>query len=212
MNKTLRTAAIALIAVAATTRPALASGFTLELAAPPAVVGQSMVIQATGTIPLDQVQFPYWFSLEAIPTSVTTTCPADRWQAFQFVQGAGGAELAHSQRETPDAAGRFTIPVAVTPTAPGSVLLCGYTDDAMTNTLAVASLLVDIAPAATAPPSPWVQLKWDIRGCHALLGTAGARRCDRGAARRARAGCRRYAPRREAVCLRKVRRVARSAS
>ena len=101
-----------------------------------------------------------------------------------------------SQRETPDATGAFTIPVAVTPTAPGSVLLCGYTDDGMTNTLAIASLVLDIAPR------PWVQLKRDIRGCRALLGRAGARRCAHRAARRARAACQR-----EAACLRKVRRV-----
>jgi hypothetical protein len=102
-----------------------------------------------------------------------------------------------SQRETPNSAGAFAIPVAVTPSAPGSVLLCGYTDDGMTNTLASASLLMEIAPR------PWVQLRWDIRGCRALLGKAGANRCVRRAARRARAGCKR-----EAVCLRKVRRVA----
>src|SRR5262245_16823068 len=137
MNKTLRAAAIALIAVAATARPALASSdFTLALAAPPAVVGQPLVMQATGTIPLDEIQYPYWFSLAAIPSSVTASCPADRWEAVQFALGAGGTVVVLSQRETPDAAGAFTIPVAVTPSAPGSVLLCGYTDDGMTNTLA----------------------------------------------------------------------------
>lgn len=216
MHKTLIAVAVGLIAVAATARPALASGFTLELAAPPAVVGQPIVMQATGTIPVDEIQFPYWFSLNAIPTAVTTTCPLDRWQAVQFANAAGGTVIVLSQRETPDAAGQFTIPVAITPAAPGSVLLCGYTDDGLTNTLAQASLLLDIAPASAPParpPSPPMQLTHDIRGCHALLGTAGSRRCIRGAVRRARAACRRYpSPRREAGCLRKVRRVARSSS
>jgi hypothetical protein len=202
MNKTLRAAAIALIAVAATAGPAPASSdFTLELAAPPAVVGQPLVLHAAGTIPTDEIQYPYWFSLAAIPSSVTTSCPADRWEGAQFALGTGGSVVVLSQRERPDVAGAFTIPVAITPTAPGSVLLCGYTDDGMTNTLASASLLMDIAPR------PWVQLRWDIRACRALLGQGGSRRCVRGAARRARAGCRR-----DAVCLRKVRRVARSAS
>ena len=196
MNKTLRIVAIALVALAATARPALADGFTLELTAPPAVVGHPIVMHATGTIPLDELAYPYWFSLAAIPSSVTTSCPTDHWQAVQFAQATNGSVVVLSQRETPDAAGRFTIPVAITPTAPGSVLLCGYTDDGLTNTLAVAPLLLEIAPSA------WVQLRWDIRGCRALLGKAGSKRCVRRAVRRARAACGR-----EAVCLRKVRRV-----
>jgi hypothetical protein len=190
MTKTLRTVALALVALTATASPAPADGFTLELTAPPAVVGQPMVMHANGTIDIDELAYPYWFSLNAIPTSVTTTCPPDRWQGVQFAN-ATGSVVVLSQRETPDAAGRFTIPVAITPTAPGTVLLCGYTDDGLTNTLAAASLLLDIAP------KPWVQLRSDVRGCR------GSKRCVRRAARRARAACRQ-----DAVCLRKVRRVA----
>ena len=216
MNKTLTAVAVGLIAFAATATPALAAGFTLELTSPPAVVGQPIVMQATGTIPVEDIGYSYWFNLEAISTAVTTTCPVDRNQAVQFALGTGGTVIVLSQREAPDAEGRFTIPVAITPTAPGQVLLCGYTDDGVTTTLAQASLLLDIAPAAAPParpPSPAVQLTHDIRGCHALLGRTGSRRCVRGAVRRARAACRRYpSPRREAGCLRKVRRVARSAS
>ena len=72
MNKTLRTVAITLVALAATARPALADGFTLELTAPPAVVGKPIAMHANGTIPLDELASPYWFSLAAIPSSVTT--------------------------------------------------------------------------------------------------------------------------------------------
>jgi hypothetical protein len=206
------TAVIAAIGLLAATS-AQASGFTLELSAPPAVVGQPLVLQATGTIDVDEIGFPYWFSLDAIPTSLTTTCPPDRWEAAQFANGAGGAVIVLSQRETPDAAGRFTVPVAVTPTAPGTVLLCGYTDDGLTTTLARASLLLEIKPAAAArSPSPPAELRGAIRGCHALLGGKGAKRCVRAAAKRARAGCRRYpSHRRQARCLRKVRKIERSA-
>jgi hypothetical protein len=71
MKKTLWAVAIGLIVVAATAAPAPASeDFTLELAAPPTVVGQPLVMQATGTIPLDEIAYPYWFSLAAIPASV----------------------------------------------------------------------------------------------------------------------------------------------
>jgi hypothetical protein len=214
-TRVLIVAALGLTAVAATAKPALASGFTLELSAPPAVVGKPIVLKATGTIPVDALGYSYWFSLDAIPTSVTTTCPPDHFQGSQFALATGGSVIVFTQREAADAAGRFTIPVAITPTSPGSVLLCGYTDDGYTNTLAQASLLLNVAPAsapAARRPSPPVQLTHDIRGCRALLGGAGGRRCVRAAVRRARAGCLRYgSQRRQVRCLGKVRRVARAA-
>jgi hypothetical protein len=206
-----RALAVAAVGLAVGAASAQASGFTLGLSAPPAVVvGKPIVLDATGTIPVDQIQYPYWFSLDAIPTTVTTTCPADRWAAAQFAN-ATGSVIVLSQRETPDAVGQFTVPVAIKPTAPGTVLLCGYTDDGMTNTLARASLLLDIAPAPAARrPSPPAELRSAMRGCHALLGGAAGKRCVRTAVKRARAGCRRYAShRREARCLHQVRKVAR---
>jgi hypothetical protein len=143
-------AALTALALGAPVAPALADGFTLNLSPrSEAVVGRSMVIQATGTIPPADIGFPYWFSLDAIPTRLTTTCPADRWEGAQFANGAGGAIVVLSQSELPDAAGNFAIPVAVTPSAPGSVLLCGYTDDGAAATLATASLILDIKPSAT---------------------------------------------------------------
>jgi hypothetical protein len=138
-------AAAAAVAVAAPVSPALASGFTLDLSAPSTpVVGRSMLLQATGTIPVEQIQFPYWFSLDAIPTRVASTCPYDRWVASQIANSTGGAIIVLSQREVPNALGAFTIPVGITPTAPGRVLLCAYTDDGETNTLAGASLTLNI--------------------------------------------------------------------
>jgi hypothetical protein len=55
-------AAAAVLALAATAGPALASGFTLHLSSPRAVVGKPFLLTATGTIPADQVQFPYWLA------------------------------------------------------------------------------------------------------------------------------------------------------
>jgi hypothetical protein len=204
-------AGVALIAVAAGAPPASADGFTLQLDSPRAVVGDPMVLEATGTIPLDELQFPYWFSLDAIPTALTSTCPQDRWEAAQFANAAGGAVIVLSQRVMPDSSGRFTVPVAINPTAAGQILLCGYTDDGLTTTLARASLLLTIEPAAPShTSSPPVQLTQEIRGCHALLGGAAGRRCVRAAVRRAKAGCRHYpSPRRQTRCLRKVRRITR---
>lgn len=210
-------AAAGAIALAATATPALASGFTLELTSPAAVVGHPIILKATGTIPVEDFPYSYWFSLDAIPTSATTTCPADSLEGMQFAEATGGAILVVSQREAVDSEGRFTIPVAITPTAPGTVLLCGYTDDGATTTLAQASLLLDIQPAGSQsparPPSPPVQLRAEIRSCHALLGGVAGKRCVRRAVRRAKSRCRRYPSHRTEVrCLRKVRRVARKSA
>ena len=55
-----------------------------------------MILQATGTIDLDELAFSYWFSLDAIPTSVTSTCPADHFVAKQLALSTGGADRASS--------------------------------------------------------------------------------------------------------------------
>jgi P pilus assembly chaperone PapD len=68
--------AIGLIALATSVSTASAAGFTLGLTASSTpVVGKPMILQATGTIPPADLEFSYWFSLDAIPTTVTSTCP-----------------------------------------------------------------------------------------------------------------------------------------
>jgi hypothetical protein len=214
-------AVAAAIAAAAPAAPALAADEnTLTLTAESeAVVGKPMIIRATGTIPPPgDIPIPYWFSLSAIPTAVTETCPPDRWEGVQFALGSGGTVVVLAQREIPDAAGNFTVPVAVTPSAAGTVLLCGYTDDGLTNTLAGASLLLDIAPASSTGgdspssqrgsgrPSPPVEAVQGIRSCLALLTPSQAKGCIRGAIKRANARCRRLrSGLARARCLRAVR-------
>lgn len=206
--------AAALFAVAAAPSPALGSGFTLRLSAPSTpVVGQPMVLQATGTIPPEYLQFLYWFSLEAIPTAVTSTCPADSFEAMQFAAFNGGTHVVVTQREQPDVAGNFSIPVAITPSAPGSVLLCAYTDDGATNTLARASLTLNIRAAGSSRArSGAAAIRFDtvvaIRGCRAVLSPSQSRVCIRRAVARASSRCRRLSARRSrAACLRGVRRL-----
>jgi hypothetical protein len=187
--------------------PALAGGFTLDLTPQSeAVVGRPLIIQATGTMPPADVGFPYFFSLDAIPTTVTTTCPPDRWEGAQFANANGGSLVVFTQAENPNVAGDFTIPVAVTPSAPGSILLCGYTDDGAAATMAGASLMLHIKRAASSPPAYAAQ---GIRSCRALLSGRRERSCVRKIVRRANARCRRL-PARRAHCLRAVRRVART--
>jgi hypothetical protein len=112
-----RIVAVAIGLLALTGLPALASAssFSLNLttSASP-VVGTPMVLHATGTIPPQDLGFPYWFSLDAIPATVTSTCPPDRFEGAQFAVSAGGSIVVLSQREIPDAAGNVSIPIAVT--------------------------------------------------------------------------------------------------
>jgi hypothetical protein len=203
----------------AVSTPALADGFSLKLTPnAEAVVGRPLIIQAAGTMPARDVGFPYFFSLDAIPTTLTTTCPSDRWEAVQFARDNGGSVVVLSQAIRPDAAGRFTIPVAVTPSAPGSVLLCGYTDDGAALTLASAPLMLKIQPASSAhgrprQPTPSAYARQGIRACRALLAGRHARSCIRDIVRKANAACRRLPSRSgRARCLRDVRRVARRTS
>ena len=204
-------AAAAIWALAATSS-AFASGLTLDLAPPAdAVVGTPTFVTASGTIPPEDTQYPYWFSLDAIPTSVTTTCPADRWEAVQIAGSVGGATLVLSQREQPGPDGRFSIRVGITPTAPGSVLLCGYTDDGLTNTLAAAATIVHIRARGSAGGQGIpAQVRAAVRSCNALLGPPANRTCVRHALALGRKQCRQQRPRaRRASCLRGVRRAGR---
>src|SRR5690242_19195582 len=87
-------AATGLLALAAPAALANSPGFTLSLSANSApVVGKPMIITATGTIPLADVEFPYWFSLDAIPTSVTTTCPDGHFEGSQLASSTGGGVI-----------------------------------------------------------------------------------------------------------------------
>jgi hypothetical protein len=141
---------VAVLAVAlALPASAHASGFTLNVAAPqPAVVGKPLLLQVTGTIPPEDLRFPYWFSLTSIPTTVLSSCPPDHWEAHQIAISTGGAILTMDQRESPDASGNFAVTVGANPYQAGQVLLCGYTDDGATQTLAASSLIVDVQPGA----------------------------------------------------------------
>jgi hypothetical protein len=140
--------------------PALGQTHTLNLSAPSstAVVGQTIIIQASGFNPQDPVfTFSSYLSIDAIPTSVLSTCPADYSAAAQIARetyAQGGEVVTSYQREDVDAAGNFSIPVAYVPRVAGRFLLCGYTDDAATTTLATASLILTVDAAAGPAPGP----------------------------------------------------------
>lgn len=225
----LAAAAASLITVAGPVSAASAAGFALSLSVPSTpVVGTPMILKATGTMPPSDIPFPYWFSLDAIPTTLTSTCPPDSWEGFQFAN-TYGTVVVRNQIEVPDAAGNFSIPVAVAPSAPGSLVLCGYTDDGADTTLAAASLTLNIQPRRSAtsrspqPQSPTTtgshaagiptQVRRGIRSCLALLAPKDARGCIRSAVRRANGACRRLRSQsRRTGCLRAVGKIARKYS
>jgi len=201
--------ATGVIAAGAPAAPALAAGFTLNLSASATpVVGEPMVLEATGTVPAESAATPYFLSLDVFPASVATTCPAGQSAAAELVAGSGGNVLAASERAYPDAAGSFATSIGVRPTGAGPVLLCAYLDDGAA-TLAAASLSLDIRPApptgrrATIPE----EARAGIRSCRALLSRPEG--CIRRVVRQANARCRRLpTERRRTTCLRAVRRVA----
>jgi hypothetical protein len=207
---------VGLLALTAPTAVASANGFSLKLTASSTpVVGKPMILHATGTIPPQDVGFPYWFSLDAIPPTTTSTCPPDRWEGAQIAEGGGGSIVVLSQSEIPDAAGNFSIPIAITPTAPGSVLLCAYTDDGAAATLASASLTLNIRaepPTKTSGSTAAgisTEARRGARSCQAVLGSEHRRGCVRTVVNRANRACRRLHVRTDrAVCLRQVRKVA----
>jgi hypothetical protein len=150
-----------LIALGAAASPALADpGYTLNLSAPSstAVVGQTMIIQASGFNPPDPiVDFSSYLTVVAIPTSVLSACPADYASGKQVAMSTsaqGGEVLDEYHREDDEATGNFSMPVAYVPSVPGRFLLCGYTDDAATTTLATASLVLDVVAAGAPGRSP----------------------------------------------------------
>jgi len=208
--------AAALIALASIASTASAAGFTLSLTASSApVVGKPLILTATGTTPVEDLEFPYFFSLDAIPTRVATTCPAERWVAVQFASN-GGSVVVLTQSEHPDAAGNFSIPVVVTPWAPGAFLLCAYTDDGAAATLAAASLTVNVqAKSSSTAARPTVatisaDARGGVRSCLALLGPKDSAGCLRSVVRRANTACRRLHSRSgRTSCLHAVRKIAR---
>jgi hypothetical protein len=151
------TAVGVLVALAVGATPALGATYTLNLSAPPtAVVGQPMIIQATGANPADDF-FSSWLDVDAIPTSVLATCPSGYLNASQVAGSTfaqGGENLATALREDVDSAGSFSMPIGYTPRTPGRFLICGYTNDGATWTHTTASLILNVQEAATSAPAP----------------------------------------------------------
>lgn len=132
---------------------AFAATFTLTLSGPQnAVVGQPFALTANGTDPTDQGAL--YLEVDAIPASVTSSCPSGYLDGSQLATSTGGALVAFDDRENLDSAGSFSMPVGYTAKVAEETLFCGYTDDGAADTLATASWLVNVQPAGGQTPPP----------------------------------------------------------
>lgn len=153
-------AAVGILGLGVAATPALGAEYTLNLSAPSstAVVGKTIIITASGHNEQEPiVDFSSYLTVVAIPTSALSACPADYSSGKQVARSTGaegGEVLDEHHREDEDAAGNFSMPVAYTPSMPGRFLLCGYTDDAATTTLARASLALNVVAASAGGAKP----------------------------------------------------------
>jgi hypothetical protein len=164
MKRSRRTHAVALAAVlgvlgvGAAASPAVAApGFSIGVAGPStATVGQSTILKVSGKNPTpgppDDYWFATWLSVDVIPASIATTCPPTADEGMQLgIAGAaeGGGYLVFTQREPVDANGNWSVSVGYTPGHAGRKLVCAYSDDGYTNTLAVGGHTIDVRGPAT---------------------------------------------------------------
>lgn len=151
--------ATGVLGLGATAAPALADGYTLNLAGPAnAIVGQPVVVQATGQNPPPSEWWNVsWIEAGAIPASVLPACPADDGSGIGIATAAGGDLLEIALRPNLDTTGHFSNVIGWTPRYAGDWLICGYQDDGAGATLAAAQLNIDVSapgPAGPANPGP----------------------------------------------------------
>jgi hypothetical protein len=133
---------------------ALADTFTLSMSlASAGTVGNAVVITSTGNDPTDGGAL--YLEIDAIPSTLTTTCPAGYNNAGQLAASTpAGALVAFDEREDFDASGNFSNVNAWVPNSAGQYLVCGYTDDGALDTLATASMVANITVASSPVPLP----------------------------------------------------------
>jgi hypothetical protein len=147
--------ALAAAALAAGATPAFAApGYSLDISGPGAgAVGKPSLFKVSGTNPTPaESWFSTYMQVEAIPASVMPACPPAYLEGIQIAEhswASGGDHIAGPQTELRDDAGNWTASVAYTPSVPGRMLLCGYSQN-VTNTLAMDQHVIQVAATARA--------------------------------------------------------------
>jgi hypothetical protein len=132
------------LALGVAAAPALGADYNLSITGPSsATVGQPIVFQATGSNPATDF-FSSWLDVYAIPASAVGTCPAGYLTASQLANTTGGETITNAQREDADSAGQFSMPFGYSPARSGRMLICGYTNDGATGTLATSFSSLDV--------------------------------------------------------------------
>jgi hypothetical protein len=151
-------AALGVIGFASTT-PALASTYTVNLTMPASTtVGSPVLIEAWGVQPPPSEYWNMaWLEVVAIPRTIASNCPASDQDAAGVAVDGGGKIIAIALRPNLDEDGNFSNTLAYTPFAPGQMLICGYADDGAGLTLARTGVLFNVEPAPAGgalPPTP----------------------------------------------------------
>jgi len=141
-------------AFALVSAPALADAFTLNLSlASSGTVNTPIVVTATGNDPTGGGAL--YLEIDAIPTTLVTSCPTGYLNGSELAASTSmGQHVAFDQPEDFDASGNFSNVNAFTPNAVGQYLLCGYTDDGATDTLATASMTTNVTASAPIASKP----------------------------------------------------------
>jgi len=143
---------------ASASQASAANGFSIGVAGPStASVGQSVILKVSGKNPTpgypDYYWFGTWLSVNVIPTSIASSCPPTADEGYQLGSAGyaqGGGYLVFTQREPVDSNGNWSVTVGYTPQVASRVLICAYSDDGYTNTLAVGQHAMEITgPGST---------------------------------------------------------------
>lgn len=149
LRRTAIAAALAATALAAAASPALAApGYSISVSGPSTgSVGKTILLNVSGTNPTpEESWFNSYMEVNAIPAGVMPSCPTEYLQATQIAEasfGSGGDHLAGPQIEVRDPAGSWSAAVAFTPTAPGRMLICAYSEN-LTSTLAMTQHAINV--------------------------------------------------------------------
>ncbi len=153
-------AVLGVLGLGAGASPALgADGFSVGIAGPAsATVGQPLTLKVSGKNPTpgypDYYWYGTWLSVDVIPTSIASTCPPTHYEGRQLaIAGAaeGGGYLVFTQREPVDPNGNWSVTVGYQPNYVGRKLICAYSDDGYTNTLATGEFAIDVNGPVSGP-------------------------------------------------------------
>ncbi len=140
-------AAGSVLALGVAAAPALGNepGYSLNISGPSsATVGQSIIYQASGTNPATDF-FTSWLDVYALPAGSVSSCPEGYTTAMQLANTTGGDQVTNAQREEADENGNWAMPFGYAPSKAGRMLICGYTNDGATGTLATTTVILDVA-------------------------------------------------------------------